>query len=40
MRLLIVEDERRIVEILQAGLAKAGFVVDSVHCVQDGRQRF
>ena len=37
MRLLIVEDERRIVEVLQTGLAKAGFVVDSVHCVEDGR---
>jgi DNA-binding response OmpR family regulator len=35
MRLLIVEDERRIVEILRSGLGKAGFVVDAVLCAED-----
>jgi DNA-binding response OmpR family regulator len=37
VRLLIVEDERRIVEVLRSGLAKAGFVVDAVHCSVDAR---
>jgi DNA-binding response OmpR family regulator len=31
MRLLIVEDEDRIVEILRSGLGRAGFVIDAMH---------
>jgi DNA-binding response OmpR family regulator len=38
MRLLIVEDERRIVEILRSGLGKAGFVVDAVYCSADAHE--
>jgi DNA-binding response OmpR family regulator len=38
MRLLIVEDETRIVEILRSGLARAGFVVDAVQTCADGRE--
>lgn len=38
MRLLIVEDERRLVEVLRPGLAKAGFVADAVGTVRDARE--
>ena len=31
MRLLVVEDEQRIVEVLKDGLEKAGFTVDAVN---------
>ena len=37
MRLLVVEDELRIVEVLQAALGRAGFVVDAVTTVADAR---
>ena len=37
MRLLIVEDESRIVEVLRLGLGRAGFVVDAVCGVSDAR---
>lgn len=37
MRLLVVEDEARIVELLRAGLSRAGFVVDAVATVADAR---
>lgn len=36
MRLLIIEDEPRIVEILTAELRKAGFAVDAVHSAARG----
>lgn len=35
MRLLIVEDEARIVDLVQVGLAKAGFVIDAVRATLD-----
>lgn len=37
MRLLIVEDENRLVEILRLGLGRAGFVIDAVSGVSDAR---
>ncbi len=37
MRLLVVEDETRIVEVLRAALGRAGFVVDAVTTVADAR---
>lgn len=37
MRVLLVEDERRIVELLTAALSSAGFVVDAVRTCADGR---
>ena len=37
MRLLVVEDEARIAEILRAALARAGFVVDAVAFCADAR---
>ena len=37
MRLLIVEDENRIVEILRSGLGRAGFVIDAMHGFLDAR---
>jgi DNA-binding response OmpR family regulator len=37
MRLLIVEDEIRIVEILRAALARSGFAVDAVRLCGDAR---
>ena len=36
MRLLIIEDERRLADYLQAGLSEAGFVVDLAHDGVDG----
>jgi len=40
VRLLIVEDEARIVEILRAALARAGFTVDAVRLCADARAAF
>jgi len=37
MRLLIVEDETRIAELVKAGLARAGFAVDVVGLCADAR---
>lgn len=37
MRLLIVEDETRIAELVKAGLARAGFAVDVVRLCADAR---
>ncbi len=36
MRLLVIEDEARIVEVLQAALGRAGFIVDAVATAEDG----
>src|SRR5690349_16434909 len=38
VRLLVVEDEPRIAEILKNGLARAGFVVDVVRLLADARE--
>lgn len=38
MRLLVIEDEARIVELLQAAFQRAGFVVDAVGGAGAGRQ--
>jgi DNA-binding response OmpR family regulator len=35
MRLLVVEDEARIAELVRAGLARAGFTVDAVATAAD-----
>lgn len=40
VRLLIVEDEARISEILRAALEKAGFAVDAVSTCADAREAF
>jgi DNA-binding response OmpR family regulator len=37
MRLLVVEDEARIVEVLRAALGRAGFAVDAVETVAEAR---
>ncbi len=37
MRLLVVEDETRIAELVKAGLARAGFAVDVVGLCGDAR---
>jgi DNA-binding response OmpR family regulator len=37
MRLLIVEDETRIAELVEEALARAGFAVDAVHTYTDAR---
>jgi DNA-binding response OmpR family regulator len=37
MRLLIVEDEARIIDVLRAGLVRAGFVIDAVQTCADAR---
>ena len=37
MRLLVIEDEPRIAEILKSGLQQTGFAVDIVHCCADAR---
>jgi DNA-binding response OmpR family regulator len=37
MRLLIVEDETRIAELVQGALVRAGFAVDAVHLCADAR---
>jgi DNA-binding response OmpR family regulator len=37
MRVLIMEDESRIVEVLRSGLGRAGFVVDAVYCSSDAQ---
>ena len=38
MRLLVIEDESRIAEILKAALRRAGFAVDVVHRCADARE--
>jgi DNA-binding response OmpR family regulator len=38
MRLLVIEDEARIAELLRAALEKAGFVVDGVSTCADARE--
>lgn len=38
MRLLVIEDEPRIAEILKSGLQRAGFVVDVVRLCADARE--
>ncbi len=38
MRLLVIEDEERLVEVLKSGLGRAGFVVDAVQTVADARE--
>jgi DNA-binding response OmpR family regulator len=38
MRVLVVEDEERIAEILRAALAQAGFAIDAVACCGDARE--
>ena len=38
MRLLVIEDEPRIAEILKSGLRQAGFIVDVVHLCADARE--
>ena len=38
MRLLVIEDELRIAEILKSGLQRAGFAVDVVHRCADARE--
>ena len=38
MRLLVIEDEPRIAEILKSGLQRAGFAVDAVHRCADARE--
>jgi DNA-binding response OmpR family regulator len=37
VRLLIIEDEPRIAEILKSGLQRAGFAVDVMHRCADAR---
>ena len=37
MRLLVVEDEARITEVLRAALSRAGFAVDAVGTMADAR---
>ena len=38
MRLLVIEDETRISEILKKGLTRAGFTVDTVDRLADARE--
>ena len=38
MRLLVVDDEPRITEIIKAALQEAGFVVDAVRLQADARE--
>ena len=38
MRLLVIEDEPRIAEILKSGLRRAGFIVEIVHLCADARE--
>ncbi len=38
MRLLVIEDETRLVEVLQSALGRAGFVVDAVETAADARE--
>jgi len=40
VRLLVIEDEPRIAEILKSGLRRAGFIVDVVHLCADAREAF
>src|SRR5713226_5839223 len=38
MRLLVIEDEERLVEVLKSALGRAGFVVDAVETAADARE--
>jgi DNA-binding response OmpR family regulator len=38
LRILLIEDEPRLVELLEAALGRAGFVIDSVGKCADGRE--
>jgi two-component system response regulator QseB len=38
MRLLVIEDEARLVEVLRSALGRAGFVVDAVDSAADARE--
>jgi DNA-binding response OmpR family regulator len=38
MRLLVIEDEPRLVEVLKSALGRAGFVVDAVDTAADARE--
>jgi DNA-binding response OmpR family regulator len=38
MRLLVIEDEARLAEVLKSALARAGFVVDAVETAADARE--
>src|ERR1700757_2531255 len=38
VRLLVIEDEPRIAEILKSGLRRAGFIVDVVHLCAEARE--
>jgi DNA-binding response OmpR family regulator len=38
VRVLVIEDEKRIAEVLKNGLERAGFVVDVVHLLADARE--
>jgi len=38
MRLLVIEDEARLVEVLKSALERAGFVVDAVDTAADARE--
>ena len=38
MRLLVIEDEERLVEVLKSALGRAGFVVDAVRTAADARE--
>ncbi len=38
MRLLVIEDEPRIAEILKSGLQRAGFTIDVVSLCADARE--
>jgi DNA-binding response OmpR family regulator len=40
MRLLVIEDEPRIAEILKSGLERAGFVVDTLRLCAEAREAF
>jgi len=39
MRLLLIEDNERLVELVRTGLTKAGFAVDAYRTAGDGRKR-
>src|SRR5258708_35324137 len=38
MRLLVIEDEERLVEVMKSALGRAGFVVDAVETAADARE--
>lgn len=39
MRILIIEDEKKIAELLKAGLEKKGYAVDCLHDGDAGQKR-